>query len=70
MGNEFPGSPYVIQEFSATVRGQTKLLGEGKPQGENRQAPEPPDMPREGMEQGDQREKAGDGLRRKRLVFT
>jgi hypothetical protein len=45
MGNEFPGSPYVIQEFSATVRGQAKLKGEGKPQGGNRQAPEPPDMP-------------------------
>ena len=45
VGNEFPCSPYVIQGFSATVRGQTKLFGEGEPQGVDRQAPEPPDTP-------------------------
>jgi len=38
-------SAYVIQGVSATVRGQSKLYGEGEPQGVNRQAPEPPDTP-------------------------
>jgi hypothetical protein len=38
-------SAYVIQGDSVTVRGQSKLFGEGEPQGENRQAPEPPDTP-------------------------
>ena len=34
-------SPYVMQGFRVTVRGQTKLLGEGEPQGEQRQTPGP-----------------------------
>jgi len=38
-------SAYVIQGVSATVRGQSKLSGEGEPQGVQRQAPEPPDTP-------------------------
>jgi hypothetical protein len=38
-------SAYVIQGVSATVRGQSKLKCEGEPQGESRQAPEPPDTP-------------------------
>jgi len=38
-------SPYVIQGDCATVRGLAKLSGEGEPQGEPRQAPEPPDTP-------------------------
>ena len=36
-------SAYVIQGVSVTVRGQAKLVDEGEPQGEHRQAPEPPD---------------------------
>lgn len=44
-------SPYVIQGVSATVRGQTKLMCEGEPQGGNRQAPEPPDTPGKGVGQ-------------------
>lgn len=44
-------SPYVIQGVSATVRGQSKLSGEGEPQGENRLAPEPSDPPSEGVDQ-------------------
>jgi hypothetical protein len=35
-GKRIPGSPYVIQGDSATVRGQAKLSGEGEPQGEYR----------------------------------
>jgi len=45
MGNAFPCSPYIIQGANATVRGQTKLNCEGKPQVARRQAPEPPDTP-------------------------
>jgi hypothetical protein len=44
-GKRVSRSPYVIQGVSATVRGQTKLISEGEPQGDNRQAPEPPDTP-------------------------
>ena len=44
-------SPYVIQGVSVTVRGQSKLLDEGEPQGENRLAPEPPDTPGKGVDQ-------------------
>ena len=43
----FPYSPYIIQGANATVRGQTKLCCEGKPQVARRQAPEPPDTPGE-----------------------
>jgi hypothetical protein len=34
-------SPYVMQGFCVTVRGQAKLNDEGEPQGEKRQAPGP-----------------------------
>ncbi len=36
-------SPYVIQGVRAVARGLAKLSGEGEPQGEYRQALEPPD---------------------------
>jgi hypothetical protein len=42
---ERESSAYDIQGVSVTVRGQSKLIGEGEPQGETRQAPEPPDTP-------------------------
>jgi hypothetical protein len=52
-------SPYIIQGYSAAVRGQTKLLGEGEPQGDNRQAPEPPDTPRKARIRKDRERKQG-----------
>ena len=66
MGNGFPCSPYIIQEFSVTVREQTNLLDEGEPQGGNRQAPEPPDMPGWAWNRKSGKMNAGNGLRRKR----
>ena len=52
-------SAYVIQGVSATVRGQSKLFGEGKPQGVHRQAPEPPDTPRPARIRKDRERKQG-----------
>jgi hypothetical protein len=57
-------SPYVIQGVSAAVRGRSKLLGEGEPQGEKRPAPEPSDPPIMGEDQSLRRMNAGMSLRR------
>ena len=57
-------SPYVIQGVSAAVRGRSKLLCEGEPQGVKRPAPEPSDPPIAGEDQRLRRMNAGMSLRR------
>jgi len=49
---------------SATVRGRSKLMCEGEPQGGNRPAPEPSDTPSEGVDQTVRKMNAGMSLRR------
>jgi len=56
-------STYVIQGVSATVRGQSKLNGEGEPQGVTRQAPEPPDTPQGTWSRKTGADEGRDGLR-------